>query len=509
MKKLRVLFAASEVAGFAKTGGLADVASSLPKALAGLGVDVTVVAPFYRSCRLAGEPYDAAGVFRVPLGDRIIEGRFQRSKLPGSEVGVVFVDVPDLFDRDDPHRGRGLYQFTNEHGDRDDYPDNAERYAVFCRALLELPRVQGDWPDLIHLNDWQTGLAPAYLREVYAREGIAAVRNRYAAVRTLFTVHNLAYQGNFPETIWPLLGLPDRLFDPDHLEFYGHVSYLKGGLVGADALTTVSPTYAREIQTVYFGCGMQGLLLKRTAKLTGIVNGIDSGVWDPATDRHLPARYSAAAIEPGKPACKKALQRLFGLVEESTTFLLGIVSRLADQKGLDLVAALGPSIVERGMQLVLLGTGDPKLHTAFSALAEKYPRSIGLCSMLDESLAHLVEAGADAFLMPSRYEPCGLNQLYSLRYGTVPIVRATGGLADTVVDYTHDNLVAERATGFTFIPASPSGLDTAIDRAYELFRKSPDAWRKLMLAGMRQDWSWGRSAEKYLALYRSILRDDP
>jgi starch synthase len=509
MRKLRVLFAASEVAGFAKTGGLADVASSLPKALAGLGTTVTVVAPFYRSCRLAGQPLEVAGAFRVPLGDHFVEGRFQRSKLPGSEVDVVFVDVPEFFDRDDPHHGRSLYQFTDEHGARDDYPDNAERYAVFCRAILELPPLLAEWPDLIHRNDWQTGLVPAYLRDIYAQEGIAAVRGRYARMRSLFTVHNLAYQGNFPKAVWPLLGLPDRLFQPDHLEFYGNVSYLKGGLVGADALTTVSPTYAREIQTVYFGCGMQGLLLQRTAKLTGIVNGIDAGVWDPATDRHLPARYSADAIEPGKPTCKKALQRMFGLVEEPTTFLLGIVSRLADQKGLDLVAALGPSIVERGMQLVLLGSGEPKLHAEFSALAEKYPRSIGVCAMLDESIAHLVEAGSDAFLMPSRYEPCGLNQLYSLRYGTVPIVRATGGLADTVVDYTHDNLVAERATGFTFIPASPSGLDTAIERAYELFRKSPESWRKLMLAGMRQDWSWGRSATQYLALYRSILRDDP
>jgi starch synthase len=509
MRKLRVLFAASEVAGFAKTGGLADVAASLPMALAGLDVEVTVIAPFYRSCRLAGQPLEVVGSFRAPVGDHFVEGRFQRSKLPGSEVGIVFVDVPEFFDRDDPHVGRGIYQFSDEHGARVDYPDNAERYAVFCRAILELPALLGDWPDLIHLNDWQTGLVPAYLREVYGRDEVAAVRGRYARIRTLLTVHNLAYQGNFPKAVWPLLGLPDRLFDPDHLEFYDHVSYLKAGLVDADALTTVSPTYAREIQTVYFGCGMQGLLLKRTAKLTGIVNGIDAELWNPATDRHLPAHYSAEAIEPGKPTCKKALQRMFGLVEEPTTFLLGIVSRLADQKGLDLVAALGTSIVERGMQLVLLGTGDQKLHAAFSALAEKYPRSIGVCAMLDESLAHRVEAGSDAFLMPSRYEPCGLNQLYSLRYGTVPIVRATGGLADTVVDYTHDNLVAERATGFTFVPASPSGLDTAIERAYELFRKSPEAWQRLMLTGMRQDWSWGRSAEKYLALYRSMLRDDP
>lgn len=504
---LRCLFAASEVAGFAKTGGLADVAGSLPRALAGLGVDCAIIMPLYRSVRKSGLPIEPTHVtFQLAMGSLTLEGRLCRSKLPGSEIPVYLVEQPILFERDDPAQGRGIYQFTQPDGSKADYSDNCQRFGFFSRAVLEvLPRLNF-WPDILHNNDWQTGLVPCYLREIYKGPG-RPHRNRYAAIRTLFTIHNLAYQGTFWHLDMPLLGLPWRLFNWEQMEFHGKINFLKTGLIFSDLLTTVSPTYAREIQTSYYGCGLQGVLLQRSSRLVGIVNGADYTTWSPEVDPFLPRTYTIESVEEGKAACKAGLQETFELDREPRTPLLGIVSRLADQKGLDLVSACAEKLIRDGAQLVVLGEGDRKYHQMLQDLRAKHPRRVGVALRQDEKLAHQVEAGADIFLMPSQYEPCGLNQLYSLKYGTVPIVRATGGLSDTVVDATAQNIAFGSATGFVFVPYSPAALYTAIDRALSVYRHRPEEWRQIRATGMRQDWSWNRSAQRYLELYERLVRE--
>lgn len=508
-RPIRVVFAASEVAGFAKTGGLADVSASLPQALKQHGIDVAVMMPMYRACRTSGAPLELLPpVLRVGMGNKLVEGRLWKSTLPDCDVPVYLIEQNGYFDRDDPALGCGLYQFSRPDGQKIDYPDNCERFVFFNRAILEAIAALELWPNVVHVNDWQTGLVPVYLRENYAKLAKPAHRAKYERMRTVFTIHNLAYQGTFWHHDWPLLGLPWRLFHFEHLEFYGRINFMKAGIVHADALTTVSPTYAREIQTIYYGCGLQGVLLNRSSKLTGIVNGIDGDVWNPAADPHLPARYDVDGVAEGKAECKRALQRHHNLVEDPATPLLGIVSRLAAQKGLDLVLSLVPRLLARKVQLVVLGTGDAVYQQAFRALAKANPKSIGVTLGYTETLAHQIEAGADMFLMPSQYEPCGLNQLYSLRYGTVPIVRATGGLADTVVDATAETLAAGSATGFRFIPFNAEALLAAIDRALTVYRETPDVFRRTQTTGMRQDWSWNRSAGEYLNVYRHVLKDD-
>jgi len=508
-RKLRVLFAASEVAGFAKTGGLADVAASLPRALVGQGIEVAVIMPLYRACRNAGLPLEPiATPLRVAMGNKLVEGRLWKSKLPGCDVPIFLVEQNSYFDRDDNALGCGLYQFARPDGQKIDYPDNSERFIFFNRAVLESLPLLDYWPNILHANDWQTGLVPVYLKENYAKMSKPAYRARYEKMRTVFTIHNLAYQGVFWHHDWPLLGLPWRLFHFEHLEYFGRISFMKAAIVHADSLTTVSPTYAREIQTIYYGCGLQGVLLNRSSKLTGIVNGIDDNVWNPASDPHLPQTYDASSVRAGKAACKLALQKKHGLVEDPRLPLFGIVSRLASQKGLDLVLSLMPRLLAQKVQLIVLGTGDAVYHHAFRALAKANPKSIGVTLGYEEVLAHQIEAGADFFLMPSQYEPCGLNQLYSLRYGTVPIVRATGGLADTVIDATPANLASGRATGFAFIPFTADALLEAVMRAVKLFREKPDAFRAVQATGMQQDWSWGRSAEEYRKVYQNLFSED-
>jgi starch synthase len=509
LRKLRVLFAASEVAGFAKTGGLADVASSLPRALAERDIEAAVVLPLYRSCKNAGQPLDLLPIpLRVAMGNKLVEGRIWKSKLPASDVPVYLIENTGYFDRDDPAAGAGLYQFTRTDGQKVDYPDNAERFVFFNRAILEMLGLLDYWPDLLHLNDWQTGLAPVYLKENYAKMSKPAHRARYEKIRAVFTIHNLAYQGVFWHHDWPLLGLPWRLFHFEHLEFHGRINLMKAGIIYADALTTVSPTYAREIQTLYYGCGLQGVLLNRSSKLTGIVNGIDDDIWNPATDPLIPSHYDAASAAQGKAECKLALQKRHGLTPDPATPLLGIVSRLASQKGLDLVLALAPRLLAHKVQLVVLGTGDAVYHEAFRALAKANPKHIGVTLGYEESLAHQIEAGVDFFLMPSQYEPCGLNQLYSLRYGTVPVVRATGGLADTVVDATPANLAAGKATGFSFVPFTADALFEAIRRGLAMYREQPETFRSVQAAGMHQDWSWNRSAGEYQNVYQGVVHGD-
>jgi starch synthase len=503
---MRCLYAASEVAGFAKTGGLADVAGSLPRALARRGHEVAVILPLYRGIRTGKQPLAPTGLtFNVPFGNRISSGSLWRSTLPGSDVPVFLIEQPHYYERDDPAQGRGLYQFTDGTGRRRDYADNCERFLFFQHGVLEAIRLLNFWPDVLHNNDWQTGLVPVYLRELYPRHPALELRPLYARIRTLFTIHNMAYQGLFWHLDMPLTGLPWRLFNPEQLEFHGHLNFLKGGIVYSDLINTVSPSYAREIQTPYFGCGLHGVLAKRARQLFGIVNGVDYGTWNPATDRHLPANYDVANVPAHKPLCKQAVQHHYGLPEEPRTPLLGMVSRLVDQKGLDLLGQVVPAMLQQHTQLVVLGQGDPHYERMLHGLRERYPRQVGITLAQDEPLAHRIEAGADMFLMPSLFEPCGLSQLYSLKYGTVPIVRATGGLCDTVADATPERLAAGTATGFAFVPDAPAVFLQAIERALALYRNDPERWLALMRTGMRQDWSWERSAAEYERLYSLLM----
>jgi len=463
-----------------------------------------------RSAKVQPEPTEHE--FNIRIGHRTVHGRLCRSRLPDSDIPVYLVEQPDYFERDDPATGRGLYQWTNSDGSKSDYNDNCERFIFFCRAILEAICLLGFWPDVLHANDWQTGLVPVYLKEEYgprSRDELPIEPNRrsvgYDRIRTLFTIHNIAYQGVFWHHDMPLTGLDWKLFTPSKLEYYGHLCFLKGGIVYSDLLNTVSPSYAREIQTPYYGCGLQGVLAERSGHLFGIVNGVDYREWDPCLDRHLAAHFNAGSIEEGKPRCKEALQKRCGLANQPRTAVLGVVARLAEQKGISLILGAAGPLLDRGAQLVVLGEGDPLYHRLLLDLRNRYPGRVSVTLSFDESLAHQIEAGADLFLMPSLYEPSGLNQLYSMRYGTVPVVRATGGLADTVVDCNPATLAAGKATGFSFLPRTADALLETVERALELYRRSPDDWLRLVRIGMKQDWSWDRSAAEYEQLYRKLI----
>jgi starch synthase len=500
--KHKVLLAASEVVGFAKTGGLADVAGSLPRALWRRGHECAILLPLYQASRNGRVPLAPTELtFSVPIGNRTVPAGLWRATLPASEVPVYLVEQADYFERDDPSQGRGLYQFTLPGGQKRDYPDNCERFIFFCRAVLEVMRLLDYWPDVLHLNDWQTGLVPIYLKELYSRQP------GYDQLRTLFTIHNLAYQGQFWHWDMLLTGLDWRLFNYRQLEFYGQVNFLKAGIVFGDWVSTVSPTYAKEIQTPYYGCGLEGVLAERRDRLVGIVNGVDYGVWNPATDPHLAATYDEESVAQRKPLCKAALQRRFALPVQPQTPVLGVVARLIEQKGLDLIVQVAEPLFRQDVQLVVLGEGDAAYHRMLLDLRSRFPNRLGIVFAFDEPLAHQIEGGADIFLMPSQYEPAGLNQLYSLKYGTVPVVRATGGLADTITDCTPQTLAAGTATGFAFVPYTPSFLLATIQRAVQMYRHSPQQWLSLMKTGMRQDWSWDRIAIEYERLYASVREE--
>ena len=495
---MRVLIAASEVAGFAKTGGLADVAGALPAALARRGNLTSVVMPLYSAVRRAGVPVERTGiVLPVPMGDRTLACRVFRSRLPGTDVPVFLIEHAPYFERDAPGSGRGLYQFQTPDG-KQDYWDNGERYVFFSRAVLELVPHLGYTPDVIHANDWQTGLVPVYLAETY--------RNNpgYQRIRSVFTIHNIAYQGSFPRELMNYTGLPGRLYNPGQLEHYGF-NFLKSGIVYADAVSTVSPTYAREVQTAEFGYGLEGLLNSIHGKLSGIVNGCDYRDWNPEHDKHIVAKYTAETVFERKPLCKADLQRRFKVNEDPAAPVLGVVARLVAQKGIDLVVSAAQGFLDLGCQLIVLGDGDRHLHDQLQTLRERNPDRVGLFLGFNEGLAHAVEAGSDLFLMPSRYEPCGLNQMYSLKYGTPPVVRTTGGLADTVVNATLENLADGRATGFTFGDYTAHALYETVKWALTLLRDRPTEFRQIVRTAMAQDWSWDRSAELYERLYRKIV----
>lgn len=472
---MRVLYCVSEAVPFVKTGGLADVGGALPLALAEQGCDVRLVLPRYRSIPLGG--LRRAGSVTVVVGGEAVSGTVFEASLEGPPVPVWLVDGPRWFDRE------GLYG----EGGRD-YPDNLTRFTFFCRAVLAWLGQQSWQPDVLHCNDWQTALIPVLVTAEGTRR-----------IPTLLTIHNLAYQGLFPAEQYPMTGLPPSLFTPKGLEFWTKVNVLKGGLVFADVLNTVSEAYAREIQTAEYGAGLDGLLRDRHEDLFGILNGADYKAWDPANDPLITAVYTADDLT-GKRRCKAHLQRTFNLPASQDAPLIGMVTRLADQKGLDLVMQVIEEVLRMGAQWVLLGTGDPKYHELFESLAARYPQQVGLRLGFDNPLAHQIEAGSDLFLMPSRYEPSGLNQLYSLRYGTVPVVRRTGGLADSIVDLTPQTLRGETANGFVFDEYTPQALLATLQRALKTF-SDQSTWRRLQQAGMRADFSWARSARKYLELY--------
>ena len=487
-RRLRVVLAGSECVPFAKTGGLADVIGALPGALASLGHEVQVFLPCYRRSWTAGPSITSTGLtVHTPIGDHWHRAVIRSSHLPGTTVPVYLIDAPEFFDRDQ------LYQDAGH-----DFADNCGRFIFFQKAVLEAIRHLDLRPDVIHCHDWQTGLIPSFIDEFY--RGFEEFSN----VGTLFTIHNIAYQGSFWSRDMQLTGLPAWQYNPSHLEAYGRLNFLKAGIAKSDLLNTVSPTYAREIQSGQ-GEGLDGLLRARSGDLSGIVNGIDTLRWNPRLDPSLITNYDETTLATGKAACKAALQRRASLPERPDVPLFAQIGRLASQKGWDLLAAVAREVLKFDVQLIVLGEGEPRYHEMLDFLGNDFPDKVRAFLMFNDLLAHQIEAGADIFLMPSLYEPCGLNQLYSLAYGTVPIVRATGGLADTVVDVDPRSMVEGRATGFVFREPTPRGLRAAIERAATVWHDRR-AWNALAANGMRADWSWDRSARSYVELYQEILR---
>lgn len=488
--KLNILFATSEAVPFCKTGGLGDVCGSLPRALAELGHSPCLILPAFRQVFQAGINVDPTGVeFDVPIGQKQVHGRYLRSTLPDSDVPVYFVDCPEYFDRPELYREYG-----------EDYRDNCERFAFFARAALRAITLLDLGTELLHCHDWQTGLIPAYMKTVVND------RPPFDQIATLYTIHNLAYQGSFWHWDMALTGIDWKYFNWQQMEFYGNLNFMKTAISFADAINTVSPTYAQEILRPPLSCGLEGALQHRSADLYGILNGADYAHWNPATDPFLGENtYDVANFEAGKAACKAALQIEMGLPLRADVPLLAAVGRLADQKGFDLIARVMQQWAQqRDLQWVILGTGEQKYHQMLSQMAAELPERIGLRLEFSNELAHRIEAGADIFMMPSQYEPCGLNQLYSLKYGTVPVVRKTGGLADTVVDTNPLTLANEVATGFTFEEYTSLALADTLSRACETYADKP-VWRELVKRGMQQDWSWSRSAAIYSELYEQLV----
>jgi starch synthase len=477
---VRIAFAASECVPFSKTGGLADVVGALPRALAELGHELTVFVPRYKQTKLP----EAKTVIRsitVPFDDHY---RFSTVLDGGQQHGVqfYFIDYPPFFERE------ALYGTA-----QGDYPDNAERFALFCRSVLEAAKQLGV-PDVFHCHDWQSALVPALLRTLYGHDPLLG------SVPCVFTIHNMGYQGLFPPDTLPLLQLPWDLFTISKLEFFGKVNLLKGALVYADHITTVSRKYAQEIQTAEYGFGLDGVLRGRANAVSGILNGVDYSEWSPENDRFIGQKYSPQDLS-GKAACKRDLLQLFGVRDVETKLpVIGIISRFAAQKGFDLLSQIADRLAREELIIVALGTGDRDYEDLFRRLAQQYPAKFAVKIAYDNALAHKIEAGADMFLMPSRYEPSGLNQIYSLRYGTVPIVRATGGLDETIEPW---DVRTSRGTGFKFSEYVGEALLAAVRQALEAFRDQP-SWQTLMRNGMARDFSWKTSAREYVRIYERV-----
>ena len=481
---MRVLQVASEATPFAKTGGLADVAGALSEALAHQGSDVTLVIPAYREVFAKGLPLEPTGItFDVPLGTRQLPAKILRCIRPESRVEVLLVANDECFDRP------SLY------GGAEDYTDNSERFIFFSRAAIELAARQDRPFDVIHCHDWQTGLVPAYQKLLY--QSAAAVQH----AGTVMTIHNMAYQGLFWNWDMLLTGLDWKYFNWQQMEFWGQLNLLKTGLVFADWLTTVSPTYAREIQHAPGGCGLEGVLAARSDVLTGIVNGIDTVAWDPRTDRHIPRPYSEQDFAEGKYAARVALAARLGHAAPDARPLAAFVGRLVEQKGVELVFDAIMKLAGTGrVHFMILGTGGRGEEDALREIAAAYPGTVDVVIGFDEGLAHLVQAAADITLVPSRFEPCGLTQLYAQRYGSIPVVRATGGLVDTVVDATPETIRDSSATGFVFKGFDAAGLEHALGRALAAYNDQ-SVWKRLVGNAMRQDWSWQASGCEYMRLF--------
>ncbi|MFZ4285744.1 glycogen synthase GlgA [Variovorax sp. HJSM1_2] len=487
---MKILQVGAEIFPLLKTGGLADVLGALPQALLVEGADVRLLLPGMPAIldgldksQVVCEIGAVFGAARVTL---------RKGVLSCSGVEAYVIDAPYLY-----RRPGSPYQAANGQ----EWPDNAQRFALlgWVAAHLAAGELDPAWlPDMVHAHDWHAAMACAYVST-----------NPASSVGSVFTVHNLAYQGLFEPGDFPLFGLPSRYMMPTSLEFHGQVSFMKAGLKYANRVTTVSPTYAAEIATAEFGCGLDGVIRARGREVSGILNGVDGAIWDPATDAYIPARYSAGSAKTmaGKARCKAALQKALGLTLDAKAPVFGVVSRLTSQKGLDLVLAVVPELLAMGAQLAVQGSGDHTLEAAFTAAAEAHPGRIAVRLGYDEAFAHTMIAGADAMLVPSRFEPCGLTQLYALRYGTVPVVRHVGGLADTVVDAgdaAPGAAGAPGATGFKFGPMLPNALAGAMERAVQVFRQ-PERWAQLQQNAMAQNFSWGTAAKQYMQLYQSIL----
>lgn len=480
-KKPSILMAAGEAVPYAKTGGLADVVGALSAALAKQGYEVTVFLPLYAQIDTGRYALKPTGkTLSVLLSDRKEEAELWTDEREG--VTYYFIQQDRYFGRP------GLYG-TNE----GDYRDNAERFIFFSRGVLEGAKELGLQPDILHCHDWHTGLIPLYLKTLYADD--------FKKTASLFTIHNLGYQGAFWHYDWHLLNLPWEYFNYQALEFYGKINFLKGGLIFADALSTVSPKYAREIQTAAYGHRLEGVLSRRKKDLYGILNGIDTAEWNPANDRHIPSAYDSKNLA-GKEKSKSYLQEKLGLPIQKERPLFAMISRLTEQKGVDLVAGVFEKLMKQAVQLVVLGSGEKKYETLFQSFSEKYPKQAAVKIAYDTPLAHQIEAGADIFLMPSKYEPCGLNQMMSLRYGTVPIVRATGGLDNTVVHFDPQTL---QGNGFKFKAYTATAFFRQIQNALSIYSEKKK-WQAVIQNGMAGNYSWDASAEQYLKLYQLIIK---
>jgi starch synthase len=481
---LKLLIVASEAAPFAKTGGLADVVGSLPPALHALGHDVRLIIPWYRAVRKAtGNLRAGRKKLTVPMGGRVYLASWRTGENQG--MPVYFLDAPEFYDRP------GLY---GERGQ--DYHDNAERFGMLSRAALELARQIDFAPDVIHAHDWQTGLVPVYLHQHLWRDPF------FADTGSLFTIHNLGYQGVFPQEMARFLALDNPVLSPDGLEYFGQISLLKGGISFATRVNTVSPTYCREIQTPQHGMGLDGLLRSRGEHLHGLLNGLDGDLWSPARDKALASNYSTKKLS-GKKECKKQLQKELGLGLLPNTPVVAMVTRLDSQKGIELVLESWDRLMRHDLQLVILGSGNPDFERRLAEAASYYPGKAAVLLQFDEALARRIYAGSDIFMMPSRYEPCGLGQLIALRYGSVPLVHATGGLADTITDPLDQ---AQRGNGFAFQEYRHDSFLACLGRALETYAKT-HAWRAIMLRGMQQDFSWRQAAGEYVKLYRMCTRE--
>jgi starch synthase len=478
---MKVVYASSEIQPFAATGGLADVASALPGALRGEGVDVCRVMPLYRHVMERDFPIKDTGIrLRVPLGLSTVTADVWVCEDPSPKT--YFIRRDEYFDRSQ------LYGLPDR-----DYDDNAERFVFFQKSVVALIDALALGPDVVHCNDWQTGLLPLFL--THGIHGMGRSRSE----RTVFTIHNLAYQGVFDGSAFSVTNLPFSCFSVDRVEFYGTVNSLKGGLTSSDMITTVSTSYAEEIQTKEYGCGLEGVLTDNRDHLVGILNGVDYSQWNPETDEHLTRRYSARDLR-GKQVCKEDLVAEFGLEVKDGTPLVGMISRLTEQKGLDILSEAMPRLMRKNLRFVLLGAGDDKYQDLCATWATRWPRKFAFRLAYDKPLSHKIEGGADIYLMPSRFEPCGLNQLYSLKYGTVPVVHATGGLKDTIHDV---DASSGPRNGFVFKHYSAPSLQSAIDRALRLYPKRR-SWLALVRRAMKQDYSWKRAAAQYVKLYKQI-----